>query len=134
MYKLIKINNARANVPEPVSVRLTAEASAKRAMPVIIADGTLTVASGASETLPTHVTLAPVSGKVALCYELTPEAVLEVAVDGDPKAMTVGTEYLLSSDGERVSTTKASGTKRGATLISKDGASVDGDTVLVRFR
>ena len=48
--------------------------------------------------------------------------------------MTVGSEYLLSADGMSMSATEAASGKRGAVLVSKAGAAVSGDTLLVRFR
>ncbi len=134
MFKLIKINNARINVPEPVRLTLGSSVTLERGTPVILKGGTLSAVTAASEALPTHVTLAPVNGTEALVYELTPDAVLEVTVSGSPTALTVGEEYLLTSDGKQLSTTAASGTKRGARLVSKTGAVSAGDAVLIRFR
>jgi hypothetical protein len=134
MYKLIKILNARINVPEIERISLESAVTVCRAMPVIIAGGTLTVFSSKSERLPTHMTLADTSGKEVFCYPLTPDMVFEVSAAQDPTGMKVGSEYLLSEDGKSITAAAASGGYRGATLMNKNGAKATGDSLLVSFR
>jgi hypothetical protein len=60
--------------------------------------------------------------------------IFEAPVSALPAGMTVGGEYLLSTDGKSVSATAVSSGKRGATLVDRAGASSIGDTVCVAFR
>lgn len=133
MFKLLKITNSGTNVPEPVRLSLASSASASIGAAVHLKDGKLTALNGASELLPTHVTLCAVSGKTAICYEVTPNMIFETTVTADPSSMTIGSEYLLSGD-SCLSNLKPSGTVRGAVLISKGNATKAGDKVVVAFR
>lgn len=134
MFHLVKILNGRVGVPEPERIALTAAATVSYGTPVIIKGGTLTKMSNAATSLPTHLVLADSTEKTVLAAPISPEMVFEVPVSAAPTAMTVGSEYLLSADGMSISTTEAASGKRGAVLVSKAGAAVSGDTLLVRFR
>ncbi len=134
MYQLIKIQNARTNVPEPMRIPLSAAASVERGIPVTIKGGTLTLHSDKSTTLPTHMTLAESHEACVLCYEITRDMIFETAVSANPSAMAVGNEYLLTSDGKGITSSAVSSSLRGATVISTAGASAAGDKILVAFR
>ena len=134
MFKLLKITNSGANVPEPERLSLSTQSTVSRGAPAYLKDGKMIALNSASETLPTHIAVRAISGKNALCYHVTPDMVFETQVAADPTNMVVGSEYLLSSDGSFVSATKVSGTVRGATLLSKNGATKLGDKIIVAFR
>ena len=134
MYKLIKILNARTNVPETVRMTLEEDTAVMRGTAVCIKDGILSAFTEKSTMLPTHVVLADANGKEILCYAVTPDMVFEIPVSVSPADMKVGTEYLLTENGSHLSATVASGSLRGAHLMNKNGASQKGDTLLVSFR
>ena len=134
MFHLIKILNGRMGVPEPERIRLSSAITVKYGTLAIIKDGALTPMSAASTSLPTHLILADSEGTVVLASPITPDMRFEAKLSAAPTAMTVGSEYLLNTDGTAVSATVASGGKRGALLIDKTDAKAIGDTVCVAFR
>ena len=134
MYNLIKITSSGVNVPEHVRLTLATEASLERAMPFYLENGALVPVTAATTHLPTHMTVKAVDGKDVLCYEILPQMVFSVKASGDPTAMTIGTEYVLSENGESVTSTKVSGSVRGAVLLSENGAKTAGDEIFVSFR
>lgn len=134
MYKLIKITSSGVNVPEYTRISLAAHATSERAMPFLLENGAFVPFDASSTRLPTHMTVAALDGTEALSYEITPTMVFSVKVNGTPSAMKIGTEYLLSADGKSITSTKVSGSIRGAVLLSKNGAKATGDEVFVSFR
>ncbi len=134
MFHLIKILSGRIGVPEPERIPLSSAVSVSYGTPVIIAGGTLSVMGPSATSLPTHLVLADSDGSEVLAAAISPDMVFEVPAATSPASMTVGTEYLLSSNGKSVSTTAVSSGKRGALLVSKSGAENAGDTLLVRFK
>lgn len=135
MFHLIKILNGRAGVPEPERVSLTAPVTVEYGTPVVIKGGTLVKADASLAALPTHLVLCDAkNASEVLVSPISPEMVFEVPAAAIPTAMTVGSEYLLSSDGKLVTATAVTSGKRGATLVSKAGAQIAGDNLLVAFR
>ena len=134
MYTLIKITATGANVPEYTRIFLEAHAACERGMPFLLENGALVPFGNGSTRLPTHMTVTPLDGKETLSYEISPAMVFSVKVSGDPSGMSIGTEYLLSEDGKSVTSTKVSGSLRGAVLLSKNGAKASGDEIFVSFR
>ena len=135
MFHLIKILNARTGTPEPMRIPLSTPATVEYGTPVLIKGGTLAKCDAAATALPTHLILADaVNESEVLASPISPEMVFEVPASALPTAMTVGSEYLLGADGKSVSATAVSSGKRGATLLSKAGATHVGDNLLVAFR
>ena len=134
MYNLIKITSSGVNVPEYTRILLASHAASERAMPFLLENGAFIPFNASSTRLPTHMTVGALDGTELLSYEITPTMVFSVKVSGDPSEMKIGTEYLLSTDGKSVTSTKASGSLRGAVLLSKNGAKATGDEIFVSFR
>ena len=135
MYHLIKIKNARTNVPEPMRLALAAPVTVARGIPFTVKGGLLTVCNDKSTDAPTHITLSGGRDEsFVLCYEVTPDMIFETHVTASPAAMTVGTEYLISADGKSIMPSAATGSLAGAVLIDKSGAEKAGDKLLVAFR
>lgn len=135
MFHLIKILNGRAGVPEPERIPLTSPVNVEYGTPVVIRGGALTKCDATATALPTHIILADAKNESeVLASPISPEMLFEVPASASPTAMTVGSEYLLSTDGKTVSATAVSSGKRGATLVSKAGATLAGDNLLVAFR
>ena len=133
MFHLLKILNGRTGVPEPSRIALTSAATVKYGTPVIISNGTLTKMSASSTALPTHLVLADSEGKEILATPIFPEMVFEVPLGAAATTLVEGKEYLVASDGLSLSATAADSSKRGAKLVSANGAKAAGDTVTVRF-
>ena len=132
MLKLIKIINSGVNVPEPV--RLPKDDAA------IVAGAALVFAAGKANYAttgekPTHVSLsASEEGeKTVLCYEIHDNMIFEAPVLALPTSISVGDKLALATAGGApigLSATTAGGV---ATVISTDGACVEGDTVSFKF-
>lgn len=134
MFKLIKMTGSRINVPEPEKLTLSTALTAKAGVPLSVTGGAATVLSDTTTALPTHILLKKATAeKEVLAFRVTPGMIFEVPASATPSAMTTGSEYVLSSDGEKVSATAVSSSKRGAVLVNKNGASATGDTLLVSF-
>lgn len=134
MYQLIKIQNARTNVPEPMRIPLNSPANVGRGLPITIQNGAVSVYGNNSAALPTHMTLCASNEACVLCYEITRDMIFEASLSTSALGMEIGGEYLLSEDGKQVTGTAVSGSLRGATLIAKSGACAAGDKILVSFR
>ena len=134
MFTLIKILGSGKGVPEPKRITLTEAVSVRYGTPAVLADGRLTPVTSASTSPATHLLMADCEGSEALVARITPDMIFETRLSGSPEGLREGTEYLLTADGEGVSTTAASGTARGACLYDACGATADGDPVLVYFQ
>ena len=100
MLHLIKILNGRVGVPEPERLSLTAAVSVKYGNLITVKDGAATLFTASATALPTHLVLADSESKTPLCAPISPDMRFEVKLAAAPDAMTVGSEYLLTSDGE----------------------------------
>ena len=135
MFHLIKILNGRIGVPEPARITLTAPATVRYGMPVVIKNGALTPMNGSAATLPTHLILADSEGSSeVLATPITSEMLFEVPLSAAPTGMKAETEYLVSDDGMTLTATAVTSGKRGATLVNAAGAYASGDTVIVSFK
>jgi len=135
MYHLIKIKNARTNVPEPMRLALASPVTVGRGIPVTVKEGLLTVCNDKSTVPPTHITLSGAKDEsFVLCYEVSPDMVFETHVTASPADMKLGTEYLISADGKSIGATAVTGSLAGAVLVDKCGAEKAGDRLLVAFR
>lgn len=127
MFKLLKIENGRINVPEPEMLTLGADMS--EGTVCVISGGVLTLAGATAK--PTHVTLgAGKSGEAVSCGRITPDHVFEVPISVAPTTSCKIGVKLTTANGTQVTATTTDGV---ATIVSLNGASVAGDKVLVRF-
>lgn len=126
MFRLIKIENGRMNVPEPEY--FVAGADLKAGQAVAVSGGKLAV----NATAPTHITLASAKANETKvpCTRIEPSQVYEVAISALPTGLYVGDKVKLSTDGTTVTATKDGGI---ATIVSLEGAKASGDKVTVRF-
>ena len=134
MFKLIKILNSGANVPEPIKLAKIELEEYPDGTPLTVSDGKITP-FGATET-PTHITLgnASAGNNFAYCAAISGDMIFETEISADPTAVTAGTKVTLglnaSSLPVSVTATAASGV---ATVIDTLGAKKAGDKVLVKF-
>ena len=125
MFRLIKIENARMNVPEPVIYEANEAITAGEAL--ILSGGKLTKATTAPEFI--ALASAPAGADVPVA-RITPDHVYEVPVTAAPTALVPGDKVTLSEDALGVTTTTEGGV---VTVVSLDGATAAGDTIIVRF-
>ena len=134
MFRLIKIQNSGANVPEPKKVA-KGNLEIVNGEVLVLTSGKASVPS--ATTLPTHIALsgAKVADTSATLAEIFPEMVFECPVlEGTPASLVVGTKVCLAmNDGKAVgvNTTTNSGV---ATVYDTLGASEIGDKILITFR
>lgn len=126
MFRLIKIENGRMNVPEPEY--LIASAAVAAGVAVALSSGKIVK----SATAPTHITLgaATAADEKVPCVRIDKDQVYEVATSEAISGVYVGDKVTLDTNADKVTKTTTSGI---ATIVSLEGASVAGDTVLVRF-
>ena len=132
MFNLIKIENARMNVPEPVFYDATASEAISIGEALKLSSGKLTKC--ASTDKPEFIAIGQVGAndadrKVAVC-RVEPNQVYEVPVTATPTSLKVGEKVTLSGDGLQVTATTASGV---VTIESLNGATAAGDTIVVRI-
>ena len=126
MFKLIKIEGARMNVPEPEY--LIAGAALSAGQTVSLSGGKLVV----NTTAPTHITLgsAKAADEKVPCARIESNQVYEAPISEAPASLNVGDKVTVASDGARVTATTADGI---ATIVSLEDAKASGDKVTVRF-
>lgn len=130
MFRLIKIEGGRINVPEPQIFETQSEIVDGQAL--VLTNGYLTVATGT--TKPTFMALANAHGTSSKAVKVhvarvEPNQLYEVPVTAVPTSLKVGNKVTLNS-GTGVTTTTADGV---AEIVSLNGATAIGDTVIVRF-
>ena len=132
MFKLLKIENARMNVPEPVFHEVTADEAVSIGEALVLKSGKLTKCA-ATET-PQFIAIGQVSAsatdrKIAVC-RVESNQVYEVPVTASPVALKPGDKVTVHTDGLQVTATTTSGV---VTVESLNGASAAGDTIVVRI-
>ena len=126
MFKLIKIENGRMNVPEPEYYLSNAALACGQT--VALSGGKLV----ANTAAPTHITLgaASAANEKVPCVRLESSQVYEVPVSATPTSLAVGDKVTVASGGKEVTATKDGGI---ATIVSLEDAKVAGDKITVRF-
>lgn len=132
MFRLIKIENARMNVPEPEYLTATASEAITIGEALVLASGALTKCG--ATTKPTFIAMAGLSAdatdRVIPVCRVEPNQIYEVETAADASAAVVGTKVTLHTDGLQVTATTTSGV---AEIVSTNGAAAAGDKILVRF-
>lgn len=127
MFKLIKIENGRMNVPEPEYFVANAVLTAGQA--VALSDGELV----SNTTKPTHITLGPAkeAGAKVPCIRIDSSQVYEVAITAAPTSLNVGDKVTIDD----TSAASVTATKDGGvvTIVSLNDATAAGEKILVRF-
>lgn len=132
MFRLLKIENARLNVPEPEYLTVTAGEAVSEGEALVLASGKLTkcVATAA----PTFIAMASLAAdatkrEIAVC-RVEKNQVYQVPVTVAPTTLNVGDKVTLHTDGLQVTATTTSGV---VTIVSLNGAAAAGDEVIVRI-
>lgn len=135
MFIIKKIINSATNAAEPVRIATTATEAYRLGTLLILESGKVrNVKYG--ET-PTHIagqTLAAGEKNSIICYEITPDLIIQAPIDGSPLGFKMGEKLALGFDGnfaDRVINDTEDGV---ATIVDIRGAKVDGDPVYVSFK
>ena len=132
MFKLIKIENGRQNVPEPEYLDVAASEAVAIGEALVLTAGKLTKC-GPTAT-PTHISMGEVSASatkrtIAAC-RVESNQVYEVECSAVPAALVPGDKVTLTTDALGVTATKESGV---AKVVALNGAAAAGDKITVRF-
>lgn len=130
MFKLIKIENGRQNVPEPEYLEAKASEEIVIGEALVLSAGVLTKAT---TTAPQYIAMASVGTNdtkrtIAVC-RVESNQLYDVPLSVAPGNIKVGDKVTLA-DGIKVTATTDGGV---AKIVSLNGAAIAGDVVTVRF-
>lgn len=132
MFKLVKIENGRMNVPPPEFYEVTTGEEVKSGEALVLSAGKLTKCSGT--TKPTHIAMSALGASATKrdipVARIESNQVYDVAVSAAPTDLVPGDKVTIDTDGMRVTATTTGGV---ATIISTNGAKAIGDIITVRF-
>ena len=132
MFKLLKIENARMNVPSPAYYEVTAGEAVSEGEALVLTSGKLTKCG--ATTKPEFIamgdkTAAAVDRKLAVA-RCAPNQLYGVPITASPTALKPGDKVTLHTDGMQVTATTQSGV---ITVESVNGATAVGDEIVVRI-
>ncbi len=132
MFKLLKIENARMNVPEPEYLQVADSESIEIGEALVLANGKVTKCG--ATVAPTFIAMGSITAdstnrSVAVC-RVEKNQVYEVPVTVAPTALQVGDKVTLHTDGLQVTATTTSGV---ITIVDLNGATAVGDKLVVRI-
>lgn len=130
MFKLLRIENGRMNVPSPVFHEVTAGLEVKEGTALVLAEGKLTKATGKPEFISMGVKTAADENRKLAVAKCAPNQVYEVPVSAAPTSLKVGDKVTLSTDGLQVTATTTNGV---VTVEDLNGAVAAGDRIIVRI-
>ena len=132
MFNLIKIENGRMNVPEPVYHDVKDDEAVEYGEALVLTDGKLTKCG--ATTAPTHISMgvlaADAKNRNLATARVEKNQLYEVPVTADPTALKAGDKVTLHTDGLQVTATTASGV---ITVESVNGATAAGGKIVVRI-
>ena len=132
MFKLIKIENARMNVPEPVFHEVTASETVTMGEALVLASGKLTKcgATVKPEFIAMADCAADATKRLIPVARVEANQLYEVPVQAAPTSLVEGSKVTLHTDGLQVTATTTSGV---VTVESLNGAAAAGDIIVVRI-
>lgn len=132
MFKLIRVENGRMNVPEPVFHEVTANEAVVLGEALVLKNGKLSLCG--ATTPPEFIAMADCTK--AAEKRLIPVArvesnqLYEVPINAPATSLVPGSKVTLHTDGLQVTATTTAGV---VTIENTNGATVAGDTVIVRI-
>lgn len=140
MFKLIKIENGRQNVPEPDYLDVTENEAVAIGEALVLANGKLTKCP--ETTVPKYIAMGEVSKAsekrtVAVC-RIESNHLYEVPVSDAPSVLKIGdkvTLYAGDAESGEIGADRVTATTEGgvAEIVALNGAAVAGDKITVRF-
>jgi hypothetical protein len=132
MFNLIKIENARMNVPEPVFREVTDSEAVEMGEALVLTSGKLTKCG--ATTKPEYIAMAALTASATKreipVARVESNQIYEVPITAAPTSLVVGSKVTLHTDGLQVTATTTSGV---VTVESLNGATAAGDTIVVRI-
>lgn len=132
MFKLLKIENARENVPSPVFLDVAANEAVAMGEALVLSGGTLTKCG--ATTAPAFIAMADLTAAAAKrtipVARVASNQIYEVPVSAAPTSLKVGDKVTLHTDGLQVTATTTSGV---VTVENLNGATAAGDKIIVRI-
>ena len=132
MFKLLKIENARLNVPSPVFHEVKASEAVVIGEALILSGGVLTKCG--ATTAPQFIAMADLSATAVKreipVARVEKNQIYEVPVTAAPTSLKVGDKVTLHTDGLQVTATTTDGV---ITVEDKNGATAAGDKIIVRI-
>ena len=130
MFKLLRIENGRMNVPSPVFHEVTADIAVEEGMALVLASGKLAKTTGKPEFIAMGAkAAADADRKLGVC-RVEPNQIYEVPVSAAPTSLKVGDKVTLNADGLQVTATTTNGV---ITVEDLNGAVAAGDRIIVRI-
>lgn len=132
MFKLLKIENARMNVPSPAYYEVTAGEAVAIGEALVLTSGKLTKCG--ATTKPEFIAMgdkaASAEDRKLAVARCAPNQLYGVPVTAAPTGLKPGDKVTLNTDGLQVTATTTSGV---ITVESIDGATAAGDEIVVRI-
>lgn len=132
MFKLIKIENARMNVPEPEFLEVTASEAVEIGEALVLTSGKLTKcgATVAPQFIAMGIKTAADTNRTLAVCRVEKNQVYEVPVSAAPTSLVPGSKVTLDEGGLSVTATTNSGV---VTVVDLNGAKSAGDKIIVRI-
>ncbi len=132
MFRLLKIENARMNVPEPVYLNVKSGEAVEEGEALVLASGKLTKCG--ATTAPAYIAMAAKGATdtdrtIPVC-RVESNQVYAVPVTATPTSLVAGDKVTLHTDGLQVTATKTDGV---VTVVDTNGAKAIGDEIIVRI-
>lgn len=132
MFRLLKIENARMNVPEPEYLDVTDAEAVDEGEALVLTSGKLTKcgATAAPQYIAMGVKTAADTNRTLPVCRVEKNQVYAVPVTAAPSALVAGNKVTLHTDGLQVTATTTSGV---VTVVDLNGATAAGDEIIVRI-
>lgn len=132
MFKLIKIENARMNVPEPVFHKVTDSEAVVEGEALVLTNGKLTKCG--AKVKPEFIAMAGCASGATKreipVIRVEANQLYEVPVQAAPTSLTAGSKVTLHTDGLQVTATTEGGV---VTVENLNGAAAADDIIVVRI-
>lgn len=132
MFRLLKVENGRMNVPEPVFHDVTAGEAVEIGEALVLTGGKLTKCGATTkpEFIANGVKSASDENRKLGVVRVEGNQVYEVPVTGAPTSLKVGDKVTINTDGLQVTATVTNGV---ITIDHLNGATAAGDKLIVRI-
>lgn len=130
MFKLIRIENGRMNVPSPVIHEVTAGLAINEGQALALSGGKLVVANGKPEFIAMGDKAATDENRQLAVCRVDAHQIYEVPVSAAPTSLKPGDKVTVNTNGLEVTATTTNGV---VTIENLNGAAAAGDTVIVRI-
>ncbi len=132
MFRLLKIENARMNVPEPVYLDVTADEAVEEGEALVLTGGKLTKCG--ATVAPQYIAMGVKAAKdtvrtIPVC-RVESNQVYAVPVTEAPDNLVAGSKVQLHTDGLQVTAKTDDGV---VTVVDTNGAKAVGDEIIVRI-